>query len=248
MTQPEDPDVEQSLTGMWLAAIRSWLDLVLPAVMAPTAFGGSPDPSAMWKFQGHWNAQVDRIMPTLVSLSRRGWNRTTADLEVKKAWDPQDPDLAEGLQRTRNLLYQVPERVYREVLKSLSVGRNKGETRDQLIARVDSILNINGSANWPERAKVIARTEINRFDEIGALSAARRVQRDTGQQLVKQWETRDDPRVRSDHAAVDNEVRRLGETFHVGKSALQHPVDPLGHPDDIVNCRCVLKIRRSRRG
>jgi hypothetical protein len=246
VTQPEPEVTEQSMTGLWLAAITAWLALVLPAVMNPFQSGGSPDPSAMWRFQQFWNAQVDRILPVLVSLARRGWERTVRELGVDLRWDPDDPDLQELLGRTRNLLYQVPDRVYQEIVKSLAVGRNRGESRAQLAQRVDNALNINGSVNWPERSRVIARTELNRFQEIGALAAARRFQRDTGEQLVKQWETRDDPKVRPGHAAVDNEVRRLGEPFHVGKSSLQHPVDPLGHPDDVVNCRCRLKIRRSR--
>ena len=240
MTQPEV--TESEVTRLWLSAITEWLALALPAVLAH----GVIDPSAIWRFQGYWNMQVDKIMPILISLARRGWNRTARDLDVTLPWDPRDPDLAELIQRTRNLLYAVPDRVYKEVVKTLSVGRNKGETQDQLARRVDSVLNINGTVNWPERARVIARTEINRFTEIGALAAARKFQRQSGEQLVKVWETRDDPQVRPGHAAVDNEVRRLGEPFHVGRSALQHPVDPAGHPDDIVNCRCRMKIRRSR--
>lgn len=244
MTQPEPEVTEAELTAMWLSAITAWLALVGPAVVGY----GVIDPSAMWKFQGFWNAQVDRIMPSLVSLARRGWNRTARDLGSTLPWDPRDPDLDQLVQQTRNLLYQVPDRVYREVIKTLSVGRNKGETHEQLVRRVDSILTISGSVNWPERARVIARTELNRFTEIGALAAARRFTRQSGEELVKQWETRDDPQVRPGHAAVDNQVRRLGEPFHVGRSLLQQPVDPSGHPDDIVNCRCRLKIRRSRRG
>lgn len=244
MTQPEPEVTESSLAALWLAAITSWLAMVLPAVLAYQVI----DPSAIWRFQGYWNMQVDRIMPILISLARRGWNRTARDLGVTLPWDPRDPDLAELIDRTRNLLYAVPDRVYREVVKTLSVGRNKGETHEQLAKRVDSVLNISGSVNWPERARVIARTEVNRFTEIGALAAARRHQRNTGEVLVKEWETRDDPQVRPGHAAVDNQVRRLGEPFHVGKSSLQHPVDPAGHPDDVVNCRCRMKIRRSRRG
>lgn len=244
MTQPEPEVTEAELTALWLSAITAWLALAGPAVVAH----GVIDPSGMWKFQSFWNAQVDKIMPVLVSLARRGWNRTARDLDVKLTWDPRDPDLAELVDRTRNLLYQVPDRVYKEVVKTLSVGRNKGETQEQLARRVDSVLNINGTVNWPDRARVIARTEINRFTEIGALAAARRFQRQSGEELVKEWETRDDPQVRPGHAAVDNQVRRLGEPFHVGKSMLQQPVDPAGHPDDIVNCRCRLKIRRSRRG
>lgn len=244
MTQPEPEVTEQSMTGLWLAAITAWLALAFPAVMGL----GFPDPSALWRFQGFWNAQVDRIMPVLISLARRGWLRTTSELGVDMPWDPNDPDLIDLVQRTRNLLYQVPDRVYQEIVKSMAVGQNLGETKAQIARRVDNILNINGTVNWPERAKVIARTEINRFTEIGALAAARKHQRITGETLVKEWETRDDPKVRPGHAAVDNEVRRLGEPFHVGKSSLQHPVDPTGHPDDVVNCRCRLRIRRSRRG
>ena len=232
MTQPEPEATEASIAALWLAAITAWLALVLPAVM--TAAG--PVPAAMWAFEGFWRQQVDKIMPTLISLARRGWLRTADDLGERIPWDPNDPDLAELVEQTRNLLYQIPDRLYREILKTLEVGRDRGESPQALAARVDNILNVSGSVNWPERAKVIARTEINRFTEIGGLAAARRHQRDTGEVLLKQWEDRDDSRVRASHAEVDNELRRLGEPFHVGKSSLQHPEDPTGHPDDVVNC------------
>lgn len=241
MTQP---DPEASLTSTWLSAIRTWLAPVLSAVMATSV----PNPSAMWAFQRLWTREVDRIMPELISLARMGWTREARGLDVQLPWDRSDPDLQNLVARTRNLLVAMPDRVYREIIKSMAAGRNRGESQAQIAARVANILDINGSVNWPDRAKVIARTEINRFNEIGALAAGRRAVRRYGLDLVKEWDTRDDPQVRPGHAQVDGDVRRLGEPFHVGSSLLQHPVDPLGHPDDVVNCRCRLKIRRASRG
>lgn len=247
MTQPQPVETEDDLTALVLAAITVWLAAVLPAVMATVATYGVPDLSAIWRFQDLWNRQIDRLMPVLARLARRGWESTMADLGRDIPFDPNDPHLTDLLQRVRNLLVRVPDEVYRQLVRSLATGRDRGESQAQLVQRIDSVLNVNGSENWPNRARVIARTELNRFTNAGTLAAAGNVQA-RGARLVKQWKDRDDSSVRRSHAAVDNEIRELGEPFHVGKSSLQYPIDPSGHPDDVVNCRCRLKILEVRRG
>lgn len=249
MTTPEqvpeeDVPAEDGLTALWLAALTVWLGLVLPAVMAPTLSGGLPDPSAMWRYNDVWVAQVDRIMPILARLARPGWARTAQALGVRLPWDPRDPYLLENLAQARNLLVRIPEETYQQVVKAMVVGADNGESRAQIAARVNNILNINGSENWPHRASVIARTELNRFREAGGLAAAQRIQTDEGSVIRKRWQDRDDTRVRSSHARVDNQLRRLGEPFEVGRSMLQHPVDPSGFPEDVINCRCELDYVR----
>lgn len=246
MTQPEVQETvtEDSLTPLVLAALTAWLALVFPAVMASAV----PNPSEIFRFDRFWTAQVDRLMPYLARLARPGWLRTTSELGSSVRFDPADPYLEEILAMTRNLLVRVQDRVYRDVVKTMAVGRDNGETIVQIRQRVDNILNINGSENWPNRALVIARTEIARFDEAGALAAARRVEQVERSTILKQWDDRDDDKVRRSHARVDNQLRRLGEFFQVGRSAMQQPLDPRGAAQDVVNCRCRLRFVRSRNG
>lgn len=241
MTQPEPQVAEESLTSQVLAALTAWLALVLPAVLAIV---GVPDLSAILRFEQFWTRQVDRLMPEFASLARQGWERTARELGVDLPFDPRDPELVELLSHVRNLLVRVPDETYRQVIKSLEIGRDKGESQTQLARRISNVLDINGSENWPNRARVIARTEVNRFTEAGGLAAARHVELAERSVILKQWQDRDDDRVRRTHARVDNQLRRLGEAFQVGRSRLQHPVDPAGFAADVVNCRCVLHYVR----
>lgn len=243
MTQPEPEEVtEASLTPLVLAALTAWLALVFPAVMASAV----PNPSMIFAFERFWTSQVDRLMPVLARLARRGWARTAGELDVRLPFRSDDPYLEEILAMTRNLLVRIPDRVYRDVIKTMATGRDAGEDLMQIRQRVDNILNINGSENWPNRALVIARTEIARFDEAGGLAAARRIEQVERSTILKRWDDRDDDKVRRSHARVDNQLRRLGEFFQVGRSAMQQPLDPRGAAQDVVNCRCRLRYVRAR--
>jgi hypothetical protein len=240
VTQPEQsetPVAEAALTSMVLAALAAWLAPTLAAVMLPTLSGGMPNPQAMWSTSGIWTRWVDsRFMRVLTNLARPGWVRTMRDLDLDIPFDRKDPELLEILDQTRNLLVRVPDETYRQVVKVMADAVDKGESRAQIIARVDNILNTTGSENWSHRAAVIARTEINRFGEAGALAAGRRAERQTRRPLVKIWKDRDDTRVRGSHSRVDGQRRRLGEPFFVGRSMLQQPIDPSGFPEDVINC------------
>lgn len=243
MTQPEPEEIqEESLAPLVLAALTAWLALVLPAVMATVI----PNPSAIFNFERFWTAQVERLLPFLARLARPGWTRTGRELGNQVPFDPNDPYLVEILQQTRNLLVRVQDRVYRDVIKTLATGRDRGETIVQLRQRVDSILNINGTENWRNRALVIARTEVARFTEAGALAAARRIEQTEQSVILKRWKDRDDRKVRNSHENVDNQLRRLGEPFQVGTSSMQQPLDPRGAAREVVDCRCRLVYVRSR--
>lgn len=244
MTQPEE--VTEETLGSWIlvAILAPWLALVGPAVLATTV----PNPAAIFQFERFWISQIDKLMPVLARLARPGWLRTVSELDSTVRWDPNDPYLTEILAMTRNLLVRIPERVYQDVIRTMAVGRDNGENIQQIRQRVDNILNINGSENWPNRALVIARTETARFTEAGALAAARRVEQSERTVILKRWRDRDDSRVRRSHELVDNHLRRLGEPFQVGTSSLQQPLDPRGAADQVVNCRCRLEFVRVRNG
>lgn len=242
MTQPQpEPVTEAQLSVLVLAALTTWLALVFPAVMGSAA-RMLPDVSQMWRFQQVWVAQVDRLLPVLARLARRGWLQGNQMLGTSIPFSAPDPYLVELLERTRNLLVRIPEDTYRQIIRSVAVGRDNGESDAQLTQRISNVLDINGSENWPNRADVIARTEFNRFDSAGILALGRHVRRELGRDIRKRWQDRDDSRVRRSHARVDGQLKNLWEPFEVGGSLLQHPVDPAGLPADVINCRCDLEL------
>ena len=247
MTQPEqvpvgDEGVDDNLNVLILAAFTAWLALVGPAVMASTV----PNPMAIFNFEQFWTRQVDRLLPAFFRLARPGWVRTNQELGTSIRFDPRDPELVELLSEVRNLWVGLQNRVFREVVNAMADGRDRGEDVEQIRRRVDNILTVTGSANWPHRAAVGARTELNRFEEAGGLAAARRIQARERVDIWKRWDDSDDDQVRRAHRRVDNQLRRLGEPFQVGGSMLQYPLDPSGDPASVINCRCRLRYVRRR--
>ncbi len=64
--------------------------------------------------------------------------------------------------------------------------------------------------------------------------------------LRKRWDTEKDRRVRQTHQEVDGQVTDLSQPFYVGGYPMMYPGDPLAPPEEIVNCRCDLRIINER--
>ena len=252
MTQPQPPAqaeglsqaataaITASVAAVVLAELTGWLAEAKAAVLGGIA--GVFNLTAFGALNASWDLRVDRILDDLMRAARRGWEETAGQLGLNIPFDPTDPILVEQLNRTRNLLVRIDEEVYRMVVKAIADGTDRGESNVQIAARIDNILSVTGSENWPNRADVIARTEVTRFTEAGALSAAQRWQIRTGRVLEKQWVDRDDARVRRGHKDVDGDRQPLWGLFLVGMSLLRYPGDPSGLPHDVINCRCHLKF------
>lgn len=251
MTQPAEPVQAEGLStaavtalaaafGVLVAAqLSAWLaeasGIVLTAV-------GRWNLTAFRALDTDWARRVDSLMPDLVRAARAGWEETAGQLGMRDRFDPSDPLLLDQLARTRNLLVQIDDEVYRMVVRAIADGTDAGEDVAAIAARIDNVLSWTGSVNWPHRADVIARTEVTRFTEVGALAAAQRFPRP----LLKVWVDRDDNRVRRAHSAVDGKAVGLRGRFEVGMSMLRYPADPSGLPHDVINCRCHLMFRSAR--
>lgn len=63
----------------------------------------------------------------------------------------------------------------------------------------------------------------------------------------KVWKTKEDKKVRHTHVKVDGKKIGIFDSFKVGNSEMMFPKDySLGaHPEEIVNCRCVVKYEKS---
>jgi SPP1 gp7 family putative phage head morphogenesis protein len=94
-------------------------------------------------------------------------------------------------------------------------------------------------ASRSARAATIAHTEVNR-----AASSARFESMRREGVTEHQWVTSGDEQVRDraphSHKELDGAIRPVGESFREGR-LLRYPLDPEGAPQDVINCRCVVR-------
>lgn len=236
--------LEAALAAQVLAAYTAWLAVASAAVLAPFVLWGlAPDASALWGVVPQWEQRVDQLMDSLKLIARRGWEDTMSQLGLDIPFNPDDAILVDTLARTRNLMVRTPDEVYRTILHELGLGRDAGETPQQLAARVDRVLSLTGTENWPARAKTVAVTEVHRAYNFGAQAAALRAQAKFQPRLMKKWVDRDDARVRVFHREAGNDPPiPVGQPFIVGGESLMAPGDPSGSPSNVINCRCKMRF------
>jgi hypothetical protein len=230
MSRSED---ERSLGAAVSAALRRFLDAARRAVMGP----GAPDPNRIYGLQPQWNGEVDTILTHIGRIAIGAWSSVPDAPPVSR-----HAFLQAYLADVQNLLVRIPDEVANLVFAEISEGTNAGESRDQIAARVDKVLRFTGSERWPNRAKVIAQTEVNRAYGAATMAAGVEQARVTGRQLTKRWDSKDDDRVRSPHRAVDGQVVPVWSPFYVEGVSMMFPGDPSAPPELVINCRCQLHI------
>ena len=87
------------------------------------------------------------------------------------------------------------------------------------------------------RALRIARTEIMTASNMGSFEGAK----SSGEALEKFWIATYDSRTRDTHMVIEAQnPKMMNETFQVGAYQMQHPGDPAGGAEEVINCRCAL--------
>lgn len=97
----------------------------------------------------------------------------------------------------------------------------------------------------PARARMIARTEMNRLVQGGSLALMDTVSEATGEKYSKIWMTApgaEYPR-HEDYDGLNGQTVGLDELFDVGEDQLDYPGDPDGSPGETINCRCTLRYQ-----
>lgn len=230
------PEEEPTVLARVLEAIRNWVPVLRRFTMA----SGSPDPTGVQDAQPAWTGQLDRvIMPALDTVVNHGWR-----------WQSGQPFISSNsfaqaqLALTYNLLVRLPDDVYNAIFAEISEGMANGESNDVIADRIDRKLLTSGSEWWENRAKVIARTETNRAWNAGVLAAAQYYEPPTGRGWTKTWDADLDGHERPAHRRADGQVRGLTDTFQVGGEDLRFPGDPAGRPENVINCRCSMTIKK----
>jgi hypothetical protein len=93
---------------------------------------------------------------------------------------------------------------------------------------------------WSGWARRVATTESTRLASELALDSE--AARTPG--AKKEWVTSHDEKVRGSHRIADGQRVPLEGVFQVGNGSLRYPGDPLGDPEEVVNCRCYLRIAK----
>lgn len=229
-------DEEPGVLAKVKQAIASWVPVLRRFVRTPAGV----DPSAVDMARPAWMEQVDNtILPVLDTVVDHAWR-----------WQSGEPFVSQNsftqaqLAITSNLLVRIPDDVYNAIFYEISTGVANGEDQTTIADRIDRTLLTSGSEWWDNRAKVIARTEANRAWNAGQLAAAQYYQPPTGPGWVKVWDTDMDGSERAAHRRANGQTRSLTDSFQVGGEDLRFPGDPAGRPDNVINCRCTMTIRK----
>jgi hypothetical protein len=121
--------------------------------------------------------------------------------------------------------------------------------RDGRGIRADQIDTITG--RYADRLLKLRGDTIARTEALSALSASQdeAVKQiiDTGRvdasAVIREWDASMDARTREAHVEADGQQRRIGELFTVGGRQMSRPHDPAGGAENVINCRCRLKIK-----
>lgn len=94
---------------------------------------------------------------------------------------------------------------------------------------------------WDGAVSELSRTHATSVLNSATESAARTAEdRDSDVRIEVTWTSIHDNHTREAHRHADGQKVPLGSTFTVGGEQLRFPGDPLGSPDNTINCRCAL--------
>lgn len=106
----------------------------------------------------------------------------------------------------------------------------------------DIARNITNRSKAPlSRAKTIVRTEAHRIQQAAAADA-RNAAKESGCEVVKQWDGTLDGDTRPTHRRLDGQIRETEEPFEMDGKTAMYPGD-FGKPEEDCNCRCVALTR-----
>jgi len=223
---------ERHLFGVVSGAMRRWLERAKDAVMAPwQQYQLMPDPTAIYRLQPAWNAEVETILTEIGKIGLAAWNEATEVPPVSR-----HAFVVTYLAQVESLLVRIPDEVADLIFAEITDGVNAGESVDQVAARVDHVLSYTDSERWPNRARTVAVTETTRAYGAGTLAAGMEQSRVTGRVLRKRWDTEGDEKVRGAHREIDGAMVNIFMPFYVDRFPMMFPGDPTAPAELVVNC------------
>jgi HK97 family phage portal protein len=149
-------------------------------------------------------------------------------------------------EKITDLTDTTKERVIKKVRQAYEEALQAGEGALPLAERINEI-DLSGAVEdtysgfSKSRSITIARTEMAAASQAASLGAAKSLDVPG---IKKEWVATKDDRTREDHADADGQTVRIDEKFDVGGADLDHPGDPEGPPEEVIQCRCAMIFHR----
>ena len=126
-----------------------------------------------------------------------------------------------------------------DIRNAIAISVADNETSAQTAKK---ILKVKGLS--PFRAETIALTETHNAAMYANKESGKRLERETGESLLKVWIPVQDSRTRDAHAAMSRHgVVVMESLFAVGGDRMDRPGDPRGSAGNVIRCRCTLAYR-----
>ena len=177
----------------------------------------------------------ERVLPAFARdsydrLTDAGEERKAPSEEVEAGWLKVVDTFLEG--EGGKLIQGVSQETIALVVQEIREGVEEGEGIEAIARRLEEEV---GGFNRV-RARRIARSEVIRASNKGALEGAR----STGLELEKEWVATRDSRTRGTHRRADGQTVGLEEAFEVGGFPAPYPAAATLPPSESVNCRCTV--------
>jgi len=132
------------------------------------------------------------------------------------------------------LIQGVSTQTLAQIIAAVRQGVEEGEGTESIAQRIEEEM----PGTNRVRARRIARTEVIRASNKGALEGARASAEEYNMTLQKEWIATADTRTRDDHEDADGQTVGLEELFEVGAYSAPYPAAATLPPSQSVNCRC----------
>lgn len=133
-------------------------------------------------------------------------------------------------------LYDRNSALQNKMRAELSRGISQGFSYNQMAKSVANQLGL----NYNNVARIV-RTESHRIANEATMDALYKA-KDSGAEIVKQWDATLDSRTRPEHQILDGQIQELEEAFEVNGNTTQYP-GGFGIPGLDINCRCAVLQR-----
>lgn len=139
-------------------------------------------------------------------------------------------------ERSNQLAGFVSDTTYAGIKEQLAEGAKNGESVPELADRIRRLFD----QTYASRAETVARTEVISGYNGSTYTIALGYPEDVAAGM--EWIATADERTRPTHVEADGQIVALSETFTVGGYDMAYPGDPNAGPEEVVNCRCTVRV------